>query len=571
MHRSRFTTGQPAPADTGTARMRTGMPASGRAGPLLARTAITLAILGAAQAASAIELDVGNPDLKARWDNTIKYSLSGRVKSALPELSANPPLTANQDDGNNNFSRGVTSSRFDLLSELDITGPTYGARVSAAAWYDSVYNRNTDNTTFTSNHSPRNEFPDETRKLMGRKAEVLDAFVWGKFDIADKPATVRLGRHTLLWGESLFFGANGIAGGQAPLDLIKLLSVPNATFKEVARPIGKLSGQIQLSDEVSLGAYVGYEWEKTRLIPVGAYLSTSDTLGGGAERINAGPGVSFASLPDIKAKDSGQGGVQLRWRADAIDTDFGLYAIRYHATSPSNIYTTLTGVPPALRPSTFQWAYHEGIKAFGASFAKTVNEWSLAGEMSLRKNAPLASSGQTTLASIGVNTGLNNNTNPGYAVGETAHAQFSWLASLGPSFLAREASFLGEIAWNTRTKVTKNERMLNPNTDKSATAIRMVYSPSYRQALPGVDLTPSVGFGYAWGRSSAVGPGFGVNKGGDFNLGLSAVYLNKWTFAANYVHFLGKAAPTLDAANNAQFQQALKDRNYVTLSVRTTF
>src|SRR2546427_114018 len=82
MHRSRFRTGQPAPADTGPARMRTGMPASRRAGPLLARTAITLAILGAAQAASAIELDVGNPDLKARWDNTIKYSLSGRVKSA---------------------------------------------------------------------------------------------------------------------------------------------------------------------------------------------------------------------------------------------------------------------------------------------------------------------------------------------------------------------------------------------------------------------------------------------------------------------------------------------------------
>ena len=39
----------------------------------------------------------------------------------------------------------------------------------------------------------------------------------------------------------------------------------------------------------------------------------------------------------------------------------------------------------------------------------------------------------------------------------------------------------------------------------------------------------------------------------------------------NYVHFLGKAAPTLDANNNAVYQQALKDRNYLTVSLRTTF
>jgi len=535
------------------------------------RAAVAVAILGIAHGAGAMELETGNPEWRARWDNTVKYSLATRLKAASPALAGSPPLTVNQDDGDNNFGRGVVSNRLDLFSEFDLTGPSAGLRLSAAAWYDSVYSGSTDNSSATANHSPRGEFPEDTRKLMGRKAELLDAFVYGKFDVLDKPVTARLGRHTLLWGESLFFGANGIAGGQAPLDLIKLLSVPNATFKEVARPTGKLSGQVQLSPEVALGAYVGYEWEKTRLIPVGAYLSTSDSMGPGAERINAGPVGSFQVVPDLRAKDHGQGGVQLRWRAESVDTDFGLYAIRYHATAPSNIVTTLTGVPPALSASTAQWFYHEGIQAFGASFAKAVNEWSLAGEVSVRRNTPLASVGQTTLATIGVNAGLNNDTNPGYAVGETAHAQFSWLASLGPSFLAREASFIGEVAWNTRTKVTRNAQMLNPNADKSATAARMVYAPTYRQVVPGLDLTPSVGIGYTWGRSSAVGPAFGVNHGGDFNVGLAAVYLGTWNLSANYVHYLGKAAPTLDAANNAQYLQALKDRNYLTLSLRTTF
>mgnify|MGYP006193311551 FL=1 len=535
------------------------------------RLTLALATLAVTPCVSAIELDTGNPDWKLRWDNTVKYSLTGRLNTALPELSSVLPVTANQNDGNNNFKRGVVSNRVDLLSELDLTGPSYGARLSAAAWYDQAYNSHTDNTSFTSNHSPASEFPAETRKLMGRKAELLDAFVYGRFDVADKPATVRLGRHTLLWGESLFFGANGIAGGQAPLDLIKLLSVPNSTFKEVARPTGKVSGQVQLSSDVTVGAYVNYEWEKTRLMPVGAYLSTSDSLGPGAERINAGPTGTFIRQADLDAKNSGQGGLQLRWRVESIDTDLGFYAIRYHATTPSNINNVLVGLPPALRASSYRWMYHEGVRAYGASFSKTIDNWGLAGEVSVRHNAPLASSGQSTLATIGVNAGLNNNSNPGYAVGETAHAQVSWIASLGPSWISREASFVGEVAWNQRTKVTRNAQMLNPNADKSATGVRMVYSPSYRQVLPGLDLTPSIGMGYTFGASSAVGPGFGVDKGGDINLGLAGVYLGTWNVSLNYVHYLGKAAPTLDAANNAQYKQALKDRNSLTLSVRTTF
>lgn len=535
-----------------------------------ALTPLLLALL-AAPAAQAIEIDTGNPDWTLRWDNTVKYSLMQRLKSASPTLSAQMPLTVNQDDGDNNFKKGLVSNRLDLLTELDLAGPGYGARVSGAAWYDSVYNGRTDNTGFTANHRPDTAFAPETRDLMGRKAELLDAFVYGKFDLGDRPASARLGRHTLLWGESLFFGANGIAGGQAPLDLIKLLSVPNATFKEVAMPTGKLSGQVQLSPDVSLGAYLAYEWEKTRLMPAGAYLSTSDAMGAGAERILAGPTASFERQPDLDAKDSGQGGVQLRFRVPSLDTDFGLYAIRYHATTPSNINTVLNGVPPALVPSSYRWMYHEGVRAFGASFAKSVGEWGLAGEVSVRQNTPLASSGQASLSTIRVNTGLNNNSNPGYAVGETAHAQLSWIASLGPSFLSREASFVGEVAWNTRLKVTRNEQMLNPNADKSAVGTRMVFSPSYRQVLPGLDLSPTIGLGYTKGKSSAVGPGFGVDGGGDLSLGLNAVYLGSWNLAINYVHFLGKAAPTLDAANNAVFKQALKDRNYLTVSLRTTF
>lgn len=42
----------------------------------------------------------------------------------------------------------------------------------------------------------------------------------------------RAGRHSLLWGESLFFGSNGIGNGMTSIDVIKALSVPSTQFKE---------------------------------------------------------------------------------------------------------------------------------------------------------------------------------------------------------------------------------------------------------------------------------------------------------------------------------------------------
>ena len=532
----------------------------------------TLAIASLmATGAQAFEIDTGESDVRIRLDTTVKYSATARLLGRSSALSTEAPAAPNQNDGNNNFGRGLVSNRIDLFSELDITTDSVGARISGAAWYDTVYNQSNDNRSLTANRTPRNRFSSETRRIMGRDAELLDAFVFGRFELGERLATVRLGRHSLLWGESLFFGANGIAGGQAPIDVVKAQSVPNSQFKEIIRPTGKLSGSVQISDAVSVGAYVGYEWEASRLQPVGAYLSTSDSLGPeGGERILAGP-LQFLRQSELEARNSGQYGLQLRWLVDSIDTDFGFYAIRYHATSPSNIWTTVAGFPPATTPDSYRWVYHEGIRAYGVSAAKTIGNWSLGAEVSVRDNAPLSSAGQTILPAIGVNTGLNNNSNPGYAVGRTGHAQLSWIASLGPSAFYREASFAGEVAWNRVLSVTDNRQMLNPVADRDAVSARMVFTPTYRQVLPGLDLSVPIGISHTVGRSGAVGPAFGVHRGGDFNIGLQGTYLNRYVFSLSYVNFYGPTGPTLNAENFTQFKQALKDRDYISVSLRTTF
>src|SRR5260221_8881009 len=158
--------------------------------------AVATSLMAAAGCSLAAPIDVGNPDVELRWDNTVQYSAGIRAESrsatltevAAPPASGSGPNALNGDDGDRNFKRGgLISNRVDLLSELDLVyRKDYGLRVSAAAWYDFVYNRSNANDSPGTNNSlsvPYNEFTEATRNLHGRKAEVLDAFIFGAGDV----------------------------------------------------------------------------------------------------------------------------------------------------------------------------------------------------------------------------------------------------------------------------------------------------------------------------------------------------------------------------------------------------
>ena len=95
--------------------------------------------------AQAVELKTGDPDLKLRWDTTIKYTSAFRVEARSNALADSPPTTINQDDGDRNFGRGLISNRLDVFSEADVIYRNVGARVSVAGWYDTIYNTSNDN------------------------------------------------------------------------------------------------------------------------------------------------------------------------------------------------------------------------------------------------------------------------------------------------------------------------------------------------------------------------------------------------------------------------------------------
>lgn len=530
------------------------------------RAAIGTAIVLAVPVAHGFQLETGNPYLNVRWDNTLKYSASWRAEGQSDRLLSD----ANGDDGNRNFDKGPISNRMDLLSELDVVAGNFGARVSGAAWYDSVYNRSNDNDSpGTVNHLSRDydEFPSDTRKLHGRKGELLDAFVFGRLSLGDYRTTFRAGRHAMQWGESLFFGDNGIAGGMSPIDAVKALSVPNSQFKELIRPTEQISGQIQLSPKVSLGAYYQFRWEETRLPATGSYFSASELAGDGSDRYFFGPYSAYKGR-DIKARDSGQFGLQLRFQVG--ETDLGLYAIRYHSKAPQAYFRGQSVDSPGV-PAEFFNVYPEDIKAYGASFSRSFGFVSLAGEASVRHNMPLASDVQWDQYGLmpGVTRAGDNDGHPLYAIGRSAHAQLSWMATLPPNFMAVDSSFIGEIAWNRVTSVTKNAAAQNPNADRDAWSIRMIYEPKYYQVFPGIDLSVPVGVGYGIGNSS-VGGAFLGDEVGNVNVGISGTYLQQWRFGVSYTHYFGPEG-TFVEDRHASFKQALADRDFVSLSLSRTF
>lgn len=536
--------------------------AKNRRSPHLRRVStLSLALLGAS-GAQAFPLDSGVNDLELRWDNTLRYSNAWRLNK-IDDKTAASADNPNIDDGDRNFGRGLISNRLDLLSEFDARYKRdYGLRVSAAAWYDTVYNQDNDNNgrTFVNSRSVgSDEFTSETEELHGRKAEVLDAFVYGRFGLGDTSLNLKAGQFAQIYGESLFFGTNAIAAAQLSPDVIKATSVPGSQVKEIMMPSKQVSGLWQLNEDLTVGAYYQLEWRKARLPAAGSYFSFADFVDEGGESLLTPVGLMLRGK-DQDARDSGQGGMQVKYKTG--DYEFGLYAAIFHDRFPQ-FY---------VRPGEgdYQLVYGEDIKTFGASVSTLFGETNVAAEVSVRHNMPLVATGNTVVLPAG--STADNDNNPAYPVGNTLHANLSAITVYPASPFWEGATFLGELAFNRRLSITRNADALDPNATRDASAIRAQFQPEYFQVLPQVDLQVPINIGYGIsGRSSVNGAGFPAEHGGDISVGLKADYQKTWYAGLNYTHFYGSAGGVVNGAAELSYDQVYRDRDFVSFSIQRSF
>jgi Protein of unknown function (DUF1302) len=533
-----------------------------------------------AGSAGALEIDTGNPDLTVRWDNTLRFNYAVRVESRDNKIGN----SAVSDEGTWSFDRGdAVATRFDLLTELDIVfKKRFGARLSAAGWYDAAYSddsRSNPNPPLVNIPSYINrKYSDYTNRLyQGPSGEILDAFVFAGFDLGDAPSAVKLGRHSIYWGESLFLGGNlhGVAYAQNPLDLQKGFATVGVEAKELFRPLSQISAQSQVTDNLSLAAQYMFEWESFRYPEGGTYLGPVDFAFNGPHRQFLPGGLGFARRGDpVEPNQSGEWGLAARWSPDWLDGTLGFYYRNFADKLPQ---TFLTQVAPG--NSRYNLIYTDDIDLFGISLAKNIAGVSVGAEISYRHNTPLNST------VLGISPGLPPEGETKGPRGNTYHALINGLGVIAKTPVFDAATYAAELTWSHWSTVKSGQNLFFAEgfapctgrdkwdgcTTKSYVGIALAFTPTWYQVFPGVDLQAPVTF--ARGLSGNAATIFGGNQSnGNYSVGISADVFQKYRFDLKYIDYMGKYKDNGTAVTSQNgFTTLLKDRGFVSLTAKVTF
>lgn len=529
--------------------------------------AILLWLLFYPPAVFALNFDLGN-DFQVDWENTISYGLSFRTEEADDDLLSN----ANGDDGNRSFDKwDAVTNRFKIISEADLRyKERYGLFVRGRAWYDFAYigdnehdspETHNNSSAYGGELSDTQEFTDKIEEEYGYKAELLDLFTYGQWDVGGQNLVLRVGRQVVSWGESLFI-ANSISSAQAPIDA-RELNKPGVELKDVFLPTGQVYGAISLPANLALAGYYKWEWEESRLDEGGTFYGTADFLDENGHRILAAPPfpATIDRVGDDDAGDGGEWGVALRYLAGWLnDAEFGLYHLNYHDTLPQLI--TQPGVGGSLSmdwansglpdgvwqqlafadASSYKLAYQEDIKLYGISFGTVIGDTNVGGELSYRKD----------FAVPVVNP--NNPLGPGYEDGDVLQAQVSAIHLIRPTFLWDNAQLTAEVGWNQVSNV--DAELLN---DKSAWGYTARFAPDYFNILPGLDLNVPITFKQNVNGNSSVQGTF-TEDANSLSIGLNFKYNQIWQCDFTYVAQLG------DSDDNSR-----TDRDTIGFVIKRTF
>lgn len=405
----------------------------------------------------------GSGDFEGSFTSEFSVGSSWRIQdqaSYLKSVGNGGSAPSNTtDDGNLNFEKGDQfSTVFKGMHSLSLRYNNFGGFFRVKYWYDTeLKDENHAHGHIANNYQRNAQLNDDNFSDFAKFSgiELMDAYVFAEFNAGSMPIDVRLGRQVLSWGESTF-----IQGG---LNIINPFDVsafrrPGAEVKEGLIPVEMLSVNFGLSDNLSLEAFYQLKWAKTELEGCGTYFSTTDYAAEGCNALAFAatvPDSAFAAtLPlqrsaDEEPDDDGQFGFAMRYLAESIDTEFGLYFINYHSRNPlvnatrssatrsvtlppflggatipnaaaahPLLQTVLAGrLPPALAGlasqlvspgfnAKYNTAFPEDIQVYGLSFATNVDEWAVSGEWSYRPELPVQVNGNDLLAAGLLNDAL---------------------------------------------------------------------------------------------------------------------------------------------------------------------
>ncbi len=545
-------------------------------------------------ATPAFEIDTGNSDLRIHFDNQVRYAVGMRMEGIDPAFGNDPTY----DETEYKFEQhDVMMNRFDLLSEFDIVyKESYGARVSYAMWDDFAYDdkavRNPQLAAFGIPGSYENDrYTSDTDRFIRKGGEWLDAFAFANFTLG-VPIKVRIGRHTVYWGESLFTPFHGVAYSQAPLDGLKASASPGIEAKEVFMPVQQVSGSVGLGSQLTLNGQYFFRWQPNRLPQGGTYWGAADMLFDGPQFLFAGPLGNLPQTRYVGPDKSGTNnfGVSLRYAPTALaGTTFGVYYRKFDETQPwapvlSGNVVDIPGVGPTFIPSSYHLVYAKDTEMYAASVTTSVGPVALSSDLVYRHNTALVSA--SAFAADGDLTGVEG------ARGDTWHWVVNGIYLLPSSRLWDSGTLLAEALYSKLDKVTKNEAVYKKvgssgctdvdnvpgqGTSKDGCStgdyaeIAAVFTPQWLGVAPSLDLSTPLSLTYGFlGNGPTLGPNF--EDAYSWSLGLQFDYLQKYTVVLRYADSYApynKAPNGLAATSRGNAAQ--NDHGYLYLSFKTTF
>ncbi len=572
--------------------------------------------LASTLAAPAFGVTFNIGEIEGQLDSSLSVGASWSVRGADPDLvgvrNGGEASSQTGDDGRLNFKKGETFSKiFKGIHDLELKYGDTGVFVRGKYWYDFE---------LKDEHRLLYDIDDSNRKEAAQSsgAQILDAFVYHNYTVADQPGSVRLGKQVVSWGESTFIfnSINAIN----PVDAAAFRR-PGAEIKEGLIPVNMFYVSQSLTDNLSMEAFYQLEWEQTVVDNCGTFFSADVVQDGCVDRYavqgsdldpTGAAGYRYLGrLGDKDARDSGQWGLALRWFSPELnDTEFGFYTMNYHSRTPilsyvagdAGLYDVEDPVTGELSGKYFL-EYPEDIRLHGVSFSTNVGSTAVSGELSYRPNMPMQlNTTDLTVASIAQIGPTIWNNSPIYTSGHAAQgsgeilkgyvrkpmtqAQVTVTQFVDQVMGAERLTLVGEVGYTHVSDLGKNElrfgrahefgngeipanslceallNSANPqNCDNkgfftnTSWGYRARAILDYNDVFAGVNLKPNVSWSHdVDGYSPTFTEG---NKA--ISVGVDAEYQNTYTASLSYTDFFGGEYNTST------------DRDFVALSFGVNF
>lgn len=346
------------------------------------------AVLGASaamQGAGAVTF--GDDNVKGSFDSTISVGMGVRAQSQSPsltspiyDLSTGELLRAGSlgqasgvsDQGNLNYNKGDLFTGYlkgshELLLKVPDQGLSFMARANWIRDFAATHTTGTISGQNAISPIPPDIGDDGlsagARKDMRFKARLLDLWVSKTFSVGDREVRVRAGNQVINWGESVF-EIGGINATNA-ID-VNRAAQPGTQVKEIVLPAPMVSVAAGLGGGFNAEAYVQTAWNRSYLPPVGSYWSNSVV----------GPGSDAYGVTTLKARDTGQWGLALRYQPKGTALNLGVYVLNYHDKLPQTTFD------PVTQATTFR--HLEDRRLYGASINFPLGDWAIGSEVSYR-------------------------------------------------------------------------------------------------------------------------------------------------------------------------------------------